>query len=363
MKKTILLPLIIVFICNISISFASISCNSNSSTLYNSIVSQTDTLSTSDTLTKNINTTTQKNNSYTSNTNTENEFCWYKFLLEASYILGIFILFPLVIYTNINEKIKSSKSPEDTLRNDLSEEERNGLAEEVLLQMEHRLTEINDTEDSESMYTITNGRQGKYIKRGLEYINSRLQPTSEEINERIQEFSALYYDRTQRRYTGSNLLIGCGISVIALFIIMDVSMLLNPLTWIHLCGIVFYYLSSRAPIYAIEKRENLIGTNRLGFIGAIIKPLLAVLLAGMSIKHYISINGGPWERDGETELTHAIFYIGLIIFIVLVLGVFISLFGILNFLINYHNSFLLPFRSLDKWYEKHFTNDSQLSIA
>ena len=306
---------------------------------------------------------TATNSEITEEAEQGSNFSWFNFIVAFSYIVGIFILFPLVIYTNLNEKIIAPASSDEHIREDITPEEREGLAEEILAEMESRLTDITEPEDDQQYYTITKGRQARFVKRGLDYIHTRLAPNNEDVISQAASFEELYKNRVDRKYTGSNLLLGCALGLLVFMALMDLSFLLTPFAWIHMSGIVFYFLSSRAPVYALEKREQYLGSTKLGFIGTIVKPIIGALIAGFSIKHYVSVNGGPWERDHDSEFSNSAFLIALIAIIMLVLGFFIAFFGILNFVINYATSALIPFRSLDKWYSEHFVTTSEVSVA
>ncbi|MGM0551409.1 MAG: hypothetical protein ACQESW_10045 [Bacteroidota bacterium] len=303
------------------------------------------------------------NNEITEEPEHGSNFSWFNFIVGFSYIIGIFILFPLVIYTNLNEKTVDANASDEHIREDITPEEREGLAEEILVEMEARLTDITEPEDDQTYYTITKGRQARFVKRGLDYIHTRLAPTDEDVISQVEGFEELYKNRVHRKYSGSNLLMGCAIGVLIFMALMDISFLLTPFAWIHMSGIVFYFLSSRAPVYALEKREQYLGSTKLGFIGTLVKPIVGALIAGMSIKHYVSVNGGPWKRDHDSELGNSAFLIVIIALIMLVLGFFIAFFGILNFILNYSTSALIPFRSLDKWYSEHFIATSEVSVA
>ena len=76
--------------------------------------------------------------------------------------------------------------------------------------------------------------------------------------------------------------------------------------------------------------------------------------AGFSVKEYISINGGPWKRDYESEGSSAMVLIVVIIMVALFIGFLVAFFGILNFVINYSTSFINPFKKLDEWYVAKF---------
>jgi hypothetical protein len=124
---------------------------------------------------------------------------WFEIIIAAAYLIGIFVLLPIVIYTNQKSKLyKPGEEDEgDFPIRDLDEAKRNERAEEILVEIENRLTQFTD-DDGQEMITITKGKQAKFMKNGLDYINKHLKPTDEAIIERLQEFEGIYEVRTKR---------------------------------------------------------------------------------------------------------------------------------------------------------------------
>jgi hypothetical protein len=275
----------------------------------------------------------------------------FELVIIGAYLLGVFLLLPLVIFTNLNEKIKTYDPNKHT---DLdiqhhTEEERNQMAIEILERIEERLSFFT-ADDGSEMVTITKGKQARFMKRGLDYINVYLQPNDEEVIARVNEFSQVYYDRTNRSFTGSKWIIGAAAGILVFMGIIEISMLWSSFALIHLLGLVFYILSSRTPKYAIEKRENTFGSKKLGIAGGV----FAALFAGFATREYVSVNGGPWRRDYEGEFSSGMVLIFIIFVVAILVAFLVALFGIINFLMNYSTSFLLPFKTTKGWYEKNF---------
>lgn len=273
---------------------------------------------------------------------------WFSIIIATSYIVGIFILLPIVIYTNIKSKLyKPGEDDEEfqPIRN-LDEEKRNARAEEILIEIENRLTQFTD-ENGEEMITITKGKQAKFMKKGLDYINKHLKPTDEAIIQRLKEFEDIYKIRTKRVFTGSKWIIGAAVGV---GILMIVTGGISTFIFIHSLGIVFYILSSRTPMYAMEKRRYKFAKMGTGAIGGI----MTALALGDGTKYYVSTNGGPYQRDWETEGSMAMAGLLILVFVALILGFVAAFLGVLNFIFNYSNSFLLPFNKTVDWYEENF---------
>ncbi|MPQ45499.1 hypothetical protein GCQ56_00640 [Marinifilum sp. N1E240] len=289
----------------------------------------------------------------------EKGFDWMQFIFAGSYLLGVFVLFPLVVYTNYQEKMLGDVNPDKVkILENLSEEERNNRAEHILVTIEEKLTAFTD-DDGYEMITITKGSQARFMRHGLNYINKRLCPTDPIIQERVEEFTNVYFDRTKRQYTGSNWILGCAIGILVFMGFMDIGMLLSSFTLIHIIGITFYYLSSRTAKYALEKRLETFKTKKLGFIGGV----MAALFAGFSIKEYVSVNGGPWKRDHESEGTSALVLILVIVMVAFFVGFLVAFFGIINFVINYSVSFISPLNTPEKWYATKFEKQAEVVVA
>ena len=81
---------------------------------------------------------------------------------------------------------------------------------------------------------------------------------------------------------------------------------------------------------------------------------MTALALGDGTKYYVSTNGGPYQRDWETEGTMGL--IGLVFLLVaaLFLGFIAAFLGVINFIFNYSNSFILPFKKPTDWYEEKF---------
>ncbi len=276
---------------------------------------------------------------------------WFSIIVVGAYLLGVFLLLPVVIYTNLNEKIRRyDPDRQDQLDiQNLSQEEKDQKAMAILERIDEKLDHFTDEEGNE-LVTISRGRQARYLKRGLDYINRHLQPVSDEVNQHVEEFTDLYYSRVKRSFTGSKWLIACGAGILVLMGFMDVSMLFKPFAIIHLLGLVFYILSSRTTQYAKEKREERFGSRKLGIVGLV----FGSLFAGFAVKEYVSVNGAPWKRDYEGEFNSSIVLIFIIAVVAILVSFLVAFFGVINFVLNYSTSFLNPFRSEQKWYEKEF---------
>lgn len=282
---------------------------------------------------------------------------WFQIIIVGSYALGVFVLFPLVVYTNLNEKLfdpKAGKPESIKIRSGQSEEERNQKAIEILENIETQLSTFT-AENGTEMVTITKGKQAKFLKRGIDYINTRLSPTNPDVLARIEEFSAVYAERTKREFTGSKWIMGCAIGLLVFMGIVDRSLLLSSFTVIQLIGITFYYLSSRTPRYLLDKRLKRIGSMGSGVVGII----MTSLLAGMAAKHYVSVNGGSWQRDYGSELNGSVVVLLILFVAAMFVAFLIALFGVLNFALNYSTSFLNPLKTIDKWYDEDYAGQKQ----
>jgi len=270
---------------------------------------------------------------------------WFEVIIITGYLLGVFILLPVVVYTNLKEKLFSpttENSEEVQIIENLSEEERNNRAVSILEKIEEKLTPFT-ADNGENMITITSGKQARFVKEGLDYINKHLVPTDADVTARVEEFSAVYADRTQRAFTGSNWVIGCSLGVgILMFMMAGISTFI----FIHFLGLVFYFLSSRTTMYTLEKRMKIFGRS-----GGMISSILSGLFIGNGVKYYVKNSSGYVSRDWETEGQMAI--IGLVILLIaaMILGFFAAFLGVINAILNYSTSYLLPIKPKGDWFE------------
>jgi len=271
---------------------------------------------------------------------------WFQVILVTGYLLGVFVLLPIVIYTNLKTKlfVKSESNAENIVPiGNLTDEERNNRARLILEKIESKMTSFI-ADNGENMVTITKGKQAKFIKEGLDYISKNLVPTDSEIIQRVNEFAAVYADRTQRAFTGSYWVIASSIGVgILLYSTGGITTFL----FIHFLGVIFYLLSSRSTMYTIEKRMKIFGGFG-GFLGGI----MSGLLIGNGTKYYLKYSDGSVKRDWETEGQMAIIGLVLLIIVAMFLGFFAAVLGVINSLLNYSTSYLLPFKSKVDWFEK-----------
>jgi len=273
---------------------------------------------------------------------------WFQLIITIGYLLGVFVLLPIVIYTNMKEKLfDSSVDGADAAKviESLSEEERNERAAQILVKIEEGLTSFK-SEDGEDMVTITKGKQAMFMKQGLDYINKYLLPTNPDVIERVAVFSDVYADRTRRAFTGSKWIIGCSAAIGILFVWTAG---ISTFIFIHFLGLLFYILSSRTTFYTIEKRMSRFGGNT-GIMGKV----LAGLFIGDGVKYYVKEGGGSWKRDWQTEGEMALFGLIIMIFVAFLLGIFAAFLGVINTVLNYSTSYIIPFISDNDWYEKNF---------
>lgn len=267
---------------------------------------------------------------------------WLEIIMIIGYLGGVFVLLPLVIYTNSKENLfipNADNQDKIDIIEDLTEEQHNQRSAEILERIESKLTSFK-AEDGSEMLTITNGFQARFTKHGLDYIRKRLNPTDPEIIDRMNEFSEVYKDRARRAFTGSRWVIISSIGIGVLFFFTGG---VSTFLFIHALGLVFYILSSRTTFYGIEKRLKYFGGG---------SGIMSTLFLGKGTKYYVKSGGGSWKRDWETEGQMAIIKMFLLVVIALFLGFLAAFLGVVNFIINYSTSFILPFQSIDKWYER-----------
>ncbi len=269
---------------------------------------------------------------------------WFNVIFAGGYLLGVFILLPLVIFTNLKDKVYDPEDKEQIqpLEN-LSEEERNARAARILEEIGNKLTPVED-EEGNQMITITKSKQARFVRNGLNYIIKKLAPTDQDVIDRVNEFKGVYDYRASRIFTGSNWIIVFGIGVGVLLVATGG---FNTFIIIHALGVLFYILSSRTPLYAVEKRVKNYGSG-----GGAMSKIYAALFLGPGKKYYVKRAGGSWERDWQTEGEMAVIGIVIMAIVALLLGFFAAAMGVINFIFNYASSLVIPFKKLDDWYER-----------
>lgn len=285
---------------------------------------------------------------------------WFSIILAVGYFGGVFVLLPIIIYTNLNESVFTPTEDNQhkiVVDPKLSEEERNNSAAEILESIGDKLTPVKG-ENDEDLITITKGSQAKFMKRGLDYIKKHLDPTDEDILNRMNELEDVYNDRAKRVFTGSKWIIACSIGVALLFIFTAG---FGFFLVIHILGLIFYILSSRTTMYGLEKRMKWLGGANSGIVAGV----FAGLFAGMATSYYIKYSDGRKEFDGESTMSNMAITTMFIFIIALILGFMAVVLGVINFLLNYSTSFLLPFKKDEQWYEENFgmKTDGNLEAA
>lgn len=281
-------------------------------------------------------------------TETSGSIDWFELVIIFGYLAGVFLLLPIVVYTNMNETLDEDDdetSNETTYSGSLSEMERNEQTEVILQTIEEKLTPFT-ADDGSEMLTITKGNQAKFMKKALDYIHTDLHPTDPDLIERYNEMSLMYTDRAKRVFTGSWWIILCSIGI---GVLMIMTAGFTNFIILHTLGVIFYVLSSRSTIYGIEKRLKIFGMMP-GFLSGVISGLFL----GGGTKYYVKSGSGPWKRDWETEGSMAMVGLLIMFVVAMFLGFLAAFLGVINFLINYSSSFLLPFQSNEKWYQKNF---------
>lgn len=266
---------------------------------------------------------------------------------------GSFLLLPFVIYTNLKESLyKTGKDNQKNLILNFNDYERNQKSTEILNEIEKNLTRFTD-DDGIDYLTIKKGSQARFMKFGLDYINKRLLPNDLEIVNRINEFSSMYKDCTKRVFTGSGWVIVCSIFVGILFAMpigrTSGSWIFDTFFFTHLSGLIFYIVASRTPDYSFQER-----IRNYGKYPGLISNLMTTLLLGNGTKHYKRVGDDPWERDWESEAGDTLMYFLLLFIISLLLGFLTAFLGVVNFILNYSTSSILPIESDEKWYKKNF---------
>ncbi|MFW5706271.1 MAG: hypothetical protein ACOCX8_04630, partial [Bacteroidota bacterium] len=90
---------------------------------------------------------------------------WVQVIFAGSYLVAVFLLLPIVVYTNMKEGIFiPGEDDEEQIKQveDLTEAERNDRAGEILEQIEQKLTPYRD-KNGEELITITKASQARFM--------------------------------------------------------------------------------------------------------------------------------------------------------------------------------------------------------
>jgi hypothetical protein len=264
----------------------------------------------------------------------------FSYIIGYSYLIGVFIMLPWITYTNFYERLNIINKEDFKNSNDISEQESNDIANRILIEINNKLTPIDN-----GNLTITKGSQARFIKTSIDYIKSKLYITDETIINELNSIIELYQNRTKRLFSGSKWLIGAAVGILLLFAYMGAYT--TSFFYIHLLGTIFYILSCRVPLYIVENR---LGSFKGNFLG---KLLGGFLLGAATTKMYNVYSDGSRSRDHGSELGFSGAALIIVLIVSFIIGFMIALMGIVNFALNYSSNAYLPTK-LDTWYERNF---------
>lgn len=258
----------------------------------------------------------------------------------------------MIIYTHWNEKIRATSGNRVLI--DLPQQEHNIRAEIILSKIFSRLAEVKDEEDEEnSFYTIARGRDAKFIKRGLEYINTRLSIDDPDIIHQFNYVKNLYNEKLKRSFTGSWWII------IAAFVVAGMMEAYADYPYLmpgYIAGIVLYYFTSKVPLFLEEKRYHKLGRGTL--LSRISGFLFSDIGGGLERARNSSYGVFSDSQRHKEDVAAYGDAISLVfnIFVLLFISSFVVVFAVWKFFFNFWSRNLLSFRTLDQWYERNFLN-------
>jgi hypothetical protein len=176
----------------------------------------------------------------------------------------------------------------------------------------------------------------KQILSSTDWINKaiELNPTRETTVNRMNELGNILNDRESRKFDGSWKLIICA-AIFSVIIILFQHGIWGKLygTFVTLIPIALYYLSSLTPVFLIEKRQR--WTQGFNLSNVLIVTVLSLIATTPATETWIT----HWSDGSKTksEELNPIFVIWMILaaILVIVLGLFISVIALLNFIRNY----------------------------
>ncbi|ASB48502.1 hypothetical protein [Alkalitalea saponilacus] len=258
----------------------------------------------------------------------------------------------MIIYTHWNEKIRPSSGNRVLL--DLPQHEHNIRAEIILSKIFARLAEIKDEDDEENnFYTIVRGRDAKFIKRGLDYINTRLNIDDPDIVRQFNYMKNLYNEKLKRSFTGSWWII------IAAFVVAGMMEAYADYPYImpiYIAGIVLYFFASKVPLFLEEKRYHKFGRGNLlsRIAGFLFSDIGGSLDRARNSSYGIRSDSQRHKEDVAAygDAVSLVFNI----FVLLFIASFVVVFAVWKFFYNFWSRNLLSLSTLDQWYEKNISN-------
>lgn len=182
-------------------------------------------------------------------------------------------------------------------------------------------------------------RKMAQVKRSVNHINEAKSylPTDNVVINRMNELGGIVNERTKRSFAGSWSLLAVSLLVMVFFYFIGSGNggffhKILKLWWLW-GSMIFYILASYAPQFLIEKRMEWFGGKK--FSSGLIKTVLAIVVA--TPVSYTVVK--KWS-DGTTTKSEEgtggfIFIVALAAFALLVIGICIIFFGIINFIRNY----------------------------
>jgi len=182
-------------------------------------------------------------------------------------------------------------------------------------------------------------RKMAQVKRSVNLINEAKSflPTDDVVINRMNELGGIVNERTKRSFAGSWSLLGVSFLVMVLFYFIGTKegnffYKILQLWWLW-GSMIFYIMASYAPQFLIEKRMEWFGGKK--FSSGLIKTVLAIVIATPVSYTVVS----KWS-DGSTTKSEEgtggfLFIVALAAIALIIIGVCIIFFGIINFIRNY----------------------------
>ncbi len=190
-------------------------------------------------------------------------------------------------------------------------------------------------EDGETYYIP---RRMAHVKRSVNIINEvkSYYPTSSLVINRMNELGGIINERTKRSFAGSWTLLGVTSLVLLLFYFMapagNFFHKILGLWWLW-GSMIFYVMASYAPQFLIEKRMEWFGDKKLS--SGLIKTVLAIVAATPVSYTVVTSWSDGTKTKSEEGFGGFLFVAILAVMALIIIGLCIIFFGIINFIRNY----------------------------
>ena len=243
----------------------------------------------------------------------------------------------------------------------MSDEERDDVALSLFNQMQEHLPSF-EHEDGSIRYMIRKGKDALRVKRTIEFMAQKIQPTDEGLIESMKGYAEYYQGQLNRMFVGARTIMFLMIAFASLLIFTQD----QPVVAITLgiwCAlyITFYFLSAKRPVYLLEI-DNEKGKE---FDSSLISQTIKSLWGPDKYKtqHYdvhvdssgYASSNRNYGREMGDSLMGFVFKIIFTVIVSVIAVAFTPIYSIYYFCSNYWGNAINPLTNNDKWVKSQYS--------